>query len=107
MWLTTQSPLGNLAALLCTRRETRIFLFQFHITYEHHLQTTTLIFRRILLHIGPGTLKRAERLVATDTWPLFPLPAKWKQFSTKKGGDTACLPSGFVTNFKVIKIKLI
>lgn len=72
MWLTTQSPLGNLAALLCTRRETRIFLFQFHITYKHHLQTTTLIFHRILLHIGPGTLKRVERLVATDTWPLFP-----------------------------------
>lgn len=78
LWLTTQelrkknSCEKSLAALLCTRRQTRVFLFQFHITYRHCLQTATLIFHRIFLHIGPGTLKRVERLVATNTWPLFP-----------------------------------
>lgn len=83
----------------------------FSFPISHHLRTSftnyhTDFSQNPSAHWARHT-KKSRKTCCYRHLASFPLPAKWKQFSTKKGGDIACLPSGFVTNFKVLTIKLI
>lgn len=83
----------------------------FSFPISHHLQTSltnchTDFSQNLSAHWARHT-KKSRKTCCYKHLAFFPLPTKWKQFSTKKGGDIACLPSGFVTNLKVLKIRLI